>query len=327
MAGRATSGAICGAVLFSSERRQPFVGAAIGAVTAILGAYTLFVARREVASRGLADPIVGLCEDIAVVGASVAALAGTAAAPRASKELVTEDMKGRTVLITGATNGIGLAAARQLCEQGANLIIGARVRERGESVVRELSTLGAGSVDLVVADLASMEEVRRMAQEVSERHPELHVLLNNAGAVYRPRQTTVDGFEMTFAVNHLAPFLLTNLLLPTLTASAPSRVVTVASDAAKGARISFDDIGREKHYSPFGAYGQSKLANILFTYELARRTEGNRRNSKLLSSRSGGNGFQQEQRGDDESGDDLGAAISEERGQRSGDPGLSRILC
>ncbi len=182
-------------------------------------------------------------------------------------------MKGRTVLITGATNGIGLAAARQLCEQGANLIIGARVRERGESVVRELSTLGAGSVDLVVADLASMEEVRRMAQEVSERHPELHVLLNNAGAVYRPRQTTVDGFEMTFAVNHLAPFLLTNLLLPTLTASAPSRVVTVASDAAKGARISFDDIGREKHYSPFGAYGQSKLANILFTYELARRTE------------------------------------------------------
>lgn len=183
-------------------------------------------------------------------------------------------MHGRTVLITGATNGIGLAASRQLAEKGADLIIAARSRERGENVAADLRRSGAPSVDLVTADFASMEEVRRLATEVTNRHPRLHVLLNNAGAVYSHREVTVDGFEMTFAVNHLAPFLLTNLLLPLLLSSAPARVVTVASDAAKGARINFEDIGGEQNYGSFRAYGQSKLANILFAYELARRTEG-----------------------------------------------------
>ncbi|HEY1954825.1 MAG TPA: SDR family oxidoreductase [Polyangiaceae bacterium] len=185
-------------------------------------------------------------------------------------------IENKHVLITGASRGIGKATALELARRGANLSLLVRNRELGEKVVEEIRALGkSGRVDLFVADLSSMKDVRRVAAEFLAKHDRLDVLLNNAGAINMDREKTVDGYERTFATNHLAYFLLTELLLDLLKKSAPSRIVNVASEAHRQGRIDFDDPMFEKRsYAGFSAYGTSKLANILFTRELAKRLEG-----------------------------------------------------
>jgi len=185
-------------------------------------------------------------------------------------------VSGKRVLITGATNGIGLAAAVALAGQGAELAIVARDPERGRAAAERIRAAGGGGtvVDVLEADLSSQASVRRLAAEALDRYSRLEVLVNNAGAIFGSRQLSEDGIEMTWAVNHLAPFLLTNLLLDRLRESAPARVVTTSSGAHGGARIDFADLGAEHSYAAFRRYGQSKLANILFTRELASRLEG-----------------------------------------------------
>jgi retinol dehydrogenase 14 len=183
-------------------------------------------------------------------------------------------MAGRTVLVTGATGGIGKATAAGLAAMGAHLAITGRDRGRTEAASLEIRTAGGGRVDVFVADLSVQAEVRRLADEVLQRLPQLHVLVNHVGGYWKTRHVTDDGLEHTFALNHLAPFLLTNLLLDRLKDSTPARVVTVSSHAHTGGRIDFDDLQGERSYSGARAYNQSKLANVLFSYELARRLKG-----------------------------------------------------
>jgi NAD(P)-dependent dehydrogenase (short-subunit alcohol dehydrogenase family) len=186
-------------------------------------------------------------------------------------------VRGKRVVLTGATNGIGLAAAIELGRRGADLTLVARNQARAAEAVRQVSAVSNGRApDVVLADLASQSLIRQLARELLERYPSIQVLVNNAGAVYARRQITGDGVEMTWAVNHLAPCLLTTLLLERLKASRPARIVTTSSAAHAGARIPFDDLTAERSYGRggFGRYGQTKLANILFTNELARRLEG-----------------------------------------------------
>lgn len=185
-------------------------------------------------------------------------------------------MRDKVCLVTGATSGIGYVTARELARRGATVTVVGRNPDRTAVCVGRIRReTGSQTVDSLLADLSSMAQVRTLAEAVKARHERLDVLVNNAGAVFLTRHTTVDGYEMTFALNHLAPFLLTNLLLDRLKASAPARIVTTASIAHVGAKIPFDDPNYQHHrYSAWGAYGQSKLANILFTYELARRLEG-----------------------------------------------------
>jgi len=184
-------------------------------------------------------------------------------------------MEGKTVLITGGNSGIGLEAAVALAGLGARVAIVSRDAARGEAAVREVRRRsGRESVTLFVADLSKQDDVRGLAREAAEALPRLDVLVNNAGAIIGERELTVDGIETTFAVNHLAYFLLTHLLLDKLKASAPSRVVNVASEAHRRAAIDLDDLQGERGYSGWQAYGRSKLANIVFTYELARRLAG-----------------------------------------------------
>jgi retinol dehydrogenase-14 len=182
-------------------------------------------------------------------------------------------MTGRTVLITGATAGIGKATALGLARRGAHVAITGRNRERAETAAQEIRAAGDGQVDVFVADLSSQTEVRRLAAEVLQRLGRLHVLINNVGGYWNTRHVTADGLERTFALNHLAPFLLTTLLLERLEQSRPARVVTVSSNAHAMGRIDFDDLQGERSYSGARAYNQSKLANVLFTYELARRLD------------------------------------------------------
>jgi NAD(P)-dependent dehydrogenase (short-subunit alcohol dehydrogenase family) len=187
------------------------------------------------------------------------------------------DLTGRVCMVTGATSGIGRAAAAELAQMGAELILVARDAQRGEQAVAEIAgQSGNRHVELMRADLSSQAQVRRLAAEFLASGRPLHVLLNNAGVIMLRREETVDGIETTFAVNHLAYFLLTNLLLERLRASAPARIVNVASDAHaySGGRLDFDDLESRKRYSAMRVYGKSKLANILFTRELARRLEG-----------------------------------------------------
>jgi NAD(P)-dependent dehydrogenase (short-subunit alcohol dehydrogenase family) len=183
-------------------------------------------------------------------------------------------IKGKTVLITGATNGIGLAAARELARQGAKVTIVGRTPEKCASVTDSIGTETGGAVDYLCADLSTIAGVMQVAADFKQRHTTLNVLVNNAGALFSRRVLTVDGYERTFALNHLNYFLLTNLLLDMVKASAPARIVCVSSDAHEGGIIDFDNLQGEKHFSMMGAYGQSKLANVLFAYELARRLEG-----------------------------------------------------
>jgi len=184
-------------------------------------------------------------------------------------------MKGKICMVTGATSGIGLATAKELAGQGATVILTARNPEKGESTVDYIQReTGNSSVEFMLADLSIQDQIRALAREFQNRYSRLDVLVNNAGAIFLKRQLNAEGVELTFATNYINYFLLTNLLLDTLKASAPSRIVNVSSDMQKNAKIDFDDLQAEHKYSSFGSYGQSKLAIILFTYELARRLEG-----------------------------------------------------
>jgi retinol dehydrogenase 14 len=187
----------------------------------------------------------------------------------------TPAMTGKTVLITGGTGGIGKAAAVGLASMGARVGITGRDRARAEAAAADIARQsGDPAVDVFVADMSSQAEVRRLADDVLAAYPRLDVLLNNVGGFWAHRRVTADGLEHTFALNHLAPFLLTSLLLDRLIASAPARVVTVSSNAQSMGKIDFDDLMGEQRYSGSRAYNQSKLANVMFTYELARRLEG-----------------------------------------------------
>jgi NAD(P)-dependent dehydrogenase (short-subunit alcohol dehydrogenase family) len=192
-------------------------------------------------------------------------------------------LEGKICLITGATAGIGKETARGLAKLGATLVLAGRSPQKTETVAREIEAGGkGGKVDWLVADLSSMEEVRRAAQEFRQRHDRLDVLINNAGAIYMNRQESVDGLEKTFALNHLSYFLLTNLLLDIFKASTPARIVNVSSGANFSGRVKFDDLQLKKGYSGWRAYSQSKLMNVLFTYELARRLEGSAVTANVL---------------------------------------------
>jgi len=184
------------------------------------------------------------------------------------------DLTGRICVITGATRGIGRAVAEGLVRLGGEVVMVCRRQSDGEQLSRELAPLGPESPEVVTADLSSQTSIRQAADRIGNRHPQLHVLINNAGVFTRRRSVTVDGLETQFAVNHLAYFLLTNLLLDRLRAGAPSRIVNVSSGAHAGARIDFADLQGERSYNGGEAYAQSKLANLLFTYELARRLQG-----------------------------------------------------
>jgi NAD(P)-dependent dehydrogenase (short-subunit alcohol dehydrogenase family) len=183
-------------------------------------------------------------------------------------------MAGRTVLVTGGTSGIGRATALGLAMMGAHVAITGRDRDRTENAAREIGAAGGGQVAVFVADLSAQSQVRRLGDEVLRRLSRIDVLINNVGGYWHTRHVTADGLERTFAVNHLAPFLLTNLLLDRLKQGAPARVVTVASNAQAMGRIDFDDLQGERSYSGSRAYSQSKLANVLFTYALAGRLSG-----------------------------------------------------
>jgi retinol dehydrogenase-14 len=184
-------------------------------------------------------------------------------------------MAGRVCLVTGATSGIGRATAHALAGRGASVVILGRRRAELEAVAAEMrADTGNDNVTVLLADLASLESIRQAADRFRAEHDRLHVLINNAGVNLNHRRVTVDGFETTFAVNHLAPFLLTNLLLDLLERNAPSRVVTVSSTAFRRGRIDFDDLQAARSFSGIRAYSQSKLANVLFTNELARRLQG-----------------------------------------------------
>jgi retinol dehydrogenase 14 len=183
-------------------------------------------------------------------------------------------MVGRTVLVTGGTGGIGRATALGLAGMGANVAITGRDATRAEHAAREIRSATRAQVDVFLADHSSQAEVRRLADEILQGLTRVDVLVNNVGGYWNTRHATIDGLERTFAVNHLAAFLLTDLLLALLQQSDRARVVTVASHAHAQGRIDFDDLQAEHAYSGARAYNQSKLASVLFTYELARRLRG-----------------------------------------------------
>ena len=185
------------------------------------------------------------------------------------------NMSGKVCLVTGANSGIGKVTAAELARKGARVVMVCRDRARGEAALAEIEQdAGSDQVELMLCDLSSQADIRRFADEFKATHDRLDVLVNNAGVYLRKRETTVAGIEATFAVNHLAYFLLTNLLLDLLKRSAPARVVNVSSDAHKHGHINFDDLQAEKSYSGVKAYCNSKLANVLFTRELSKRLGG-----------------------------------------------------
>jgi len=184
-------------------------------------------------------------------------------------------MQGKTVLVTGASSGIGKQTALALARDGAEVVMICRDRTKAEAAVAEIrAAVPDAKLDMLYADLSSLAEVRRVAAEFRAKHARLDVLVNNAGAVIMERIVTADGFEKTFATNHLAYFLLTQELLDLLKASAPSRIVNVSSEAHRRAHLDLDDLNKEKHWAGFQAYCDSKLMNILFTRQLAKRLEG-----------------------------------------------------
>ena len=190
------------------------------------------------------------------------------------EKVLPEQMAGKTVLVTGGTGGIGRATALGLARLGADVAITGRDPDRAHQTAQEIRTATGVHVTVLLADMSSQAEVRRLAADAQQQLPRLDVLVNNVGGYWNTRHLTVDGLERTFAVNHLAPFLLTQLLLPKLQQRDHARVVNVASHAHKQGRIDFDDLQGEHSYSGARAYNQSKLANVLFTHELARRLRG-----------------------------------------------------
>ena len=193
-----------------------------------------------------------------------------------------QSMAGKTVLITGGTGGIGKATALGLAARGARVAITGRDAERAARAAEEIREVASAPVEVFIADLSSQQEVRRLAGDVLQTLDRLDVLVNNVGGFWNSRRLTVDGLEYTFALNHLAPFLLTNLLLERLKESAPARVVTVSSGAQAMGRMDFADLHAERSYSGQRAYNQSKLANVLFTYGLAARLAGTRVTANAL---------------------------------------------
>ena len=183
-------------------------------------------------------------------------------------------LAGKTCLVTGATAGIGEVTARQLVGSGAAVTIVGRSAERAAATAARIKAATGATVDVLLADLSSQADVRRLAGEFLSRHDRLDVLVNNAGALFGQRTESSDGIEMTWALNHLSYFLLTNLLLDAIIAAGPARIISVASEAHRMGSIYFDDPQLERGYSGWRAYCQSKLANILFTNELARRLSG-----------------------------------------------------
>jgi NAD(P)-dependent dehydrogenase (short-subunit alcohol dehydrogenase family) len=185
-------------------------------------------------------------------------------------------VQNKIVLVTGATNGIGFEAARDLAAKGATIVgVGRSAQKCADAARRIMRATGNDRVEFLTADLSVQAEVRKLAEDFQRKYDRLDVLLNNAGAFFATRATSQDGIEMTWALNHLSYFLLTGQLLDMLKASAPARVVNVSSDAHQRAKgIRFDDVEFTRGYNSWGAYGHSKLANIMFTYELARRLTG-----------------------------------------------------
>jgi retinol dehydrogenase 12 len=193
----------------------------------------------------------------------------------ASVAAVPSTMQDKVCLVTGATSGIGLVTAQALAQRGTTVVIVARNPDRGATVVaRIIQETGNEAIELLMADLSSQAQIAQLAESFQRRFDRLDVLVNNAGAMFTQRQLSVDGIEMTFALNHLGYFWLTHLLLALLKATAPARIVNVASNAHRPGRIHFDDIQLEQRYGGWRAYCQSKLANVLFTYELAPRLVG-----------------------------------------------------
>lgn len=183
-------------------------------------------------------------------------------------------MQGKVCLITGATSGIGLVTAQAIAQQGAQVVLVGRDATRGANSVAQIKqATGNDAVDLLLADLSSQADIAALARTFQHRYTRLDVLINNAGAIFTERQVSVDGYEMTFALNHLGYFLLTHLLLDLIKASAPSRIVNVASNAHWRGRIRFDDLQGQRQFGGWRAYCQSKLANLMFTYELASRLQ------------------------------------------------------
>lgn len=185
------------------------------------------------------------------------------------------DMRGKICLVTGSSSGIGRVTARELARAGATVVMVCRNRAKGEAAQKEIQeATGNTNVDLLLADLTSLADVRRLAGEYKQKYTQLHVLIHNAGGANSTRKLTSEGYEATFALNYLAPFLLTWSLLDVLKASAPARVVNVSSMAHNNGQIDFADLQGEKRYNTWKAYSQAKLALILFTYELARQLQG-----------------------------------------------------
>jgi len=178
-------------------------------------------------------------------------------------------------LVTGGNSGIGKSVALGLAKMGATVVVVSRNKEKGQTAVTDIiEKSGNKNVELIQADMSSQNSIHQLVNEFRARHEKLHLLINNAGVYLTKRSETEDGLESTFAVNHLGPFLLTSLLVDILKASAPSRIVNVTSDAHKGARINFEDLQGEKKFSGWQAYGQSKLAMILYTHGLSKKLEG-----------------------------------------------------
>jgi NAD(P)-dependent dehydrogenase (short-subunit alcohol dehydrogenase family) len=184
-------------------------------------------------------------------------------------------MQGKVCVITGATSGIGLVAAERLAAQGARLVLVGRDRTRGEAALKRLREVAPrDEARMLYADLSRLAEMKRIGAEIAASEPRIDVLINNAGAIFTTRRVTEDGLELTFALNHMAYFVVTNLLLPNLRAAAPARIVSTASMAHRRATLDFADLQTARGYAAMKAYGRSKLANILFTRELARRVAG-----------------------------------------------------
>src|SRR5688572_5947611 len=184
-------------------------------------------------------------------------------------------MKGKICLVTGANAGIGKVTALELAKMGATVVIVCRDKNRGEEALKEIKEKSKNdSVELLLADLSSQQEIHKLAEEFKSKYNRLDVLVNNAGVIFGERRITADGIENTFALNHLGYFLLAHLLLDVLKASAPSRIINVSSEGHRMGNIKYDDINREKGYSSLQVYGQTKLDNVIFTYELAKRLEG-----------------------------------------------------